>query len=209
MEIIDNSNKKVFDLFISEEEIEEICILSGYCSYSAFYDIANNDKAKKMFLNTKVKIIMGMNIDPKIHRIYMSYSDEENKKSNQEEINDFEEYSIFQLNKSEENAKVLELFKEKCKNSTLEIRSANNKTHAKIYLLKHKLKNSLKGVTGEVIIGSSNFSSYGLKNQREINVYGSDIFKDAYKIFEREWEDSKCILDINNLLEPLLLMRYI
>lgn len=198
MEIIDNSNKKVFDLFISEEEIEEICILSGYCSYSAFYDIANNDKAKKMFLNTKVKIIMGMNIDPKIHRIYMSYSDEENKKSNQEEINDFEEYSIFQLNKSEENAKVLELFKEKCKNSTLEIRSANDKTHAKIYLLKHKLKNSLKGVTGEVIIGSSNFSSYGLKNQREINVYGSDIFKDAYKIFEREWEDSKCILDINN-----------
>ena len=48
MEIIDNSNKKVFDLFISEEEIEEICILSGYCSYSAFYDIANNDKAKKI-----------------------------------------------------------------------------------------------------------------------------------------------------------------
>ena len=197
--IIDNSNKKVFDIFKSDKnKIEEICILAGYCFFSAFYDIANDDKAREIFLNAKVRIIMGMNIDPKVHRIYINYCNEESPKSNQEEIKDFEDYTIYQLSQNPKNAQVLQLFKTKCKNSTLEIRSAKEKTHAKVYLLKHAQTHTFENLSGDVIIGSSNFSSAGLQGQREINVHSTGIFEKAYQIFEEEWKNSQNILSIEN-----------
>ena len=199
MKILDNSaEKKVFNVFKTNKDIEEICILAGYCVYSAFYDIANDDTTREVFLNAKVRIIMGMNVDPIVHRLYINYCNEDNQKSNQEEIKDFEQYTIDQLSRYEGNSQVLKLFKIKCKNSTLEIRSANKKTHAKVYLLKLREKNALDNISGDVIIGSSNFSSAGLHSQKEINVYGHDIFEEAYNFFEKEWEDSQNILNIEN-----------
>ncbi|WP_300367375.1 helicase-related protein [Brachyspira sp.] len=196
-DIIDNSIKKVFDLFKSNKYIEEICIISGYCSLNAFNDIANDDKAREMFLNAKVRIIMGMNVDTTIQCIYINYNNEKNNKSNKEEFDDFIEYNISEIKKNSINNKGLELIREKLKNSTLEINSANDKTHAKLYLLKYPSESSaLRELSGEVVIGSSNFTSQGLNHQREINAYSLDIFEKCYRIFQKEWENSQTILNI-------------
>ncbi|MDO7020070.1 helicase-related protein [Brachyspira innocens] len=197
MKILDNVNTKVFEIFKTEENIKEIGILSAYCSYSAFYDIANDKKARETFLKANVKIIMGMNIDPKIQCLYINYN-QNNTKTNIEEFNDFVEYTISELNKNSNNKTVLELFKEKCQNSSLEIRSANDKTHAKLYVLRYNDKNSIKKMHGCAIIGSSNFSREGLHQRKEINAYTEDGFEEFYNFFQDEWKNTSSILDKEN-----------
>ena len=38
--------------------IKEICILTAYCYYKVFFHIIENEKARSIFLNAKVKIII-------------------------------------------------------------------------------------------------------------------------------------------------------
>ena len=94
MNIITNKNKTLLDCFkINDREIEEINILVGYCRYGAFYDIANDDKAREIFLKANVKIIIGMNIDNKSHYLYSNFQND-NKEDIDKTINNFLDYTI-------------------------------------------------------------------------------------------------------------------
>ena len=88
--------------------IKEICILTAYCYYEVFSYIVKNENAKNIFLNAKVKILIGMNIDNKTRRLYFN-----DNKDNDKAINDFKEFT---LTENKEYSSIIELFKYKCEN---------------------------------------------------------------------------------------------
>ena len=197
MNIITNKNKTLLDCFkINDREIEEINILVGYCRYGAFYDIANDDKAREIFLKANVKIIIGMNIDNKSHYLYSNFQND-NKEDIDKTINNFLDYTISE--KNTDHIKVIELFKTKCKNSTLEIRKTEEDNHAKLYLFKYlKKPNESSFNNGLFLTGSSNFSHQGINKRREFNILGFEYFDQLYEFFNNEWKDAETILNYQN-----------
>lgn len=199
MEIINNKTESETLLNCFRiKKVEEIDILVGYCRYSAFYDIANDEIARDTFLKANVKIIVGMNIDNKSKCIYSNFQNESNEKEDiNKTINDFLDYTISE--KNTKNIKVIELFKEKCKNSTLEIRKTKEDNHGKLYLFKYlKKENETSFEDGLFLTGSSNFSHKGIYERREFNILGFEYFKTLYDFFSKEWKDAETILDKEN-----------
>ena len=168
------------------DNIKEICILTAYCYYKVFFHIIENEKARSIFLNAKVKIIIGMNIDNKTRKLYF-----DNDKDNDKTIKDFKEFT---LSENEENSKIIELFKYKCENKTLEIRKTSEDMHAKLYLFKYDEKSK----KSEFVIGSSNFTHCGIRERKELNISGQDGFNELYDYFEEEWNKAYPIVDFNN-----------
>ena len=166
--------------------IKEICILTAYCFYKVFSYIVKNENAKKIFLNAKVKILIGMNIDKETRNLYF-----DNEKDNDKTINDFKEFT---LSENEENYKIIELFKYKCENKTLEIRKTAEDMHAKLYLFKY----NEEAERNAFLIGSSNFTHRGIKDRKELNIYCKDGFNELYNYFEEEWNKAYPIVDFNN-----------
>ena len=74
------------------DNIKEICILTAYCYYKVFSYIIKNENAKNIFLNAKVKIIIGMNIDRETKRLY--FNNEKDKTTIVNTINDFKEFTL-------------------------------------------------------------------------------------------------------------------
>jgi len=96
----------------------------------------------------------------------------------------------------EGNYEALEIFFDKIRDGTLEIRKTIKDEHAKFYISHNKPLNSQNGdYPGTVIMGSSNFTSRGLSNQGELN----EVFRDRehyntyLNIFEEQWNDSNSI----------------
>ncbi len=168
------------------DNIKEICILTAYCYYKVFFHIVENEKARSIFLNAKVKIIIGMNIDNKTRKLYF-----DNDKDNDKTINDFKEFT---LSENKEYSKIIELFKYKCENKTLEIRKTSEDMHAKLYLFKYDEKSK----KSEFVIGSSNFTHCGIRERKELNISGQDGFNELYNYFEKEWNKAYPIVDFNN-----------
>lgn len=175
--------------------IKEIYILTAYCFYRVFEYIIKNEKTKNIFLKAKVKILIGMNIDKETRRLYFENFD--NNKDNDKTINDFKKHfkEYTSENASDkEYSKIIKLFKEKCENSTLEIRKTAEDMHAKLYLFKY----SEEADKNAFLIGSSNFTHSGIKERKELNIYCKDGFDEVYNYFEKEWSESLPILDFNN-----------
>lgn len=176
------------------DNIQEICILTAYCFYKVFFYIVENEEARNIFLNAKVKIIIGMNIDDNLRNLYFAYNEDNNKIENskkEEFINNFKKYTLSQ---KEDYFEIIKLFEEKCKNSTLEIRKSQEDTHSKLYLFKYDYKSN----KSQYVIGSSNFTHFGIKDRKELNITGQDGFKELYDYFEEEWNKASAILDFNN-----------
>lgn len=166
--------------------IKEICILTAYCFYKVFELIIENEQTKNIFLNAKVKILIGMNIDKETRILYFA-----NNENNDTIRQNLKEHTILE---NEKYSKIIKLFKEKCENSTLEIRKTAEDIHAKLYLFKYG-KDAGKDA---FLIGSSNFTHRGLKERKELNIYCRDGFEALYNYFEKEWEKSLPILDSGN-----------
>ncbi len=166
--------------------IKEICILTAYCFYKVFSYIIKNENTKNIFLKAKVKILIGMNIDKKTKKLYF-----DNEKDMVSTINDFREFT---LDENKEYSQIIELFKYKCENKTLEIRKTAEDMHAKLYLFRY---NEEAGKNA-FLIGSSNFTHRGIKDRKELNIYCKDGFDKLYDYFEEEWNKSIPILDFNN-----------
>ena len=166
--------------------IKEICILTAYCFYKVFSYIVKNENAKNIFLNAKVKILIGMNIDKETRSLYF-----DNEKDSDKTINDFKEFT---LSENEENYKIIELFKYKCENKTLEVRKTAEDMHAKLYLFKY----NEEAERNAFLIGSSNFTHRGIKDRKELNIYCKDGFNELYNYFEEEWNKAYPIVDFNN-----------
>lgn len=204
-EIIDNSSDSRILLngfMLDSKDIEKISILSAFCSFGAFVDIANNSLARESFLRCDVQIIIGLSIDYKTYKMY------EEVKVNT--LEDLLEYAKQEKDSNEETIEVLKLFKEKCENNTLEIRQAKKPIHAKLYLFRN---DTISDGGNRYIIGSSNFTHQGLKGQRELNIKGYEskveLIKQEqteykkYKTkmtewFDKEWEDSTTLLNYKN-----------
>ena len=166
--------------------IKEICILTAYCYYEVFSYIIKNENARNIFLNAKVKILIGMNIDNKTRRLYFN-----DNKDNDKAINDFKEFT---LNENKEYSSIIELFKYKCENKTLEIRKTAEYMHAKLYLFKY----NEEAERNAFLIGSSNFTHRGIKDRKELNIYCKDGFNELYNYFEEEWNKAHEILNNKN-----------
>ena len=124
------------------DNIREICILTAYCYYKVFFHIIENEKARSVFMNAKVKIIIGMRMYEELTKLYLAYNEDdkiENRTEIIEEIiNNFKKYTKSEAQK-EEYFEIIKLFEEKCKNGTLEIRKSEEDTHSKLYLFKYDL----------------------------------------------------------------------
>ena len=166
--------------------IKEICILTAYCYYEVFSYIIKNENARNVFLNAKVKILIGMNIDNKTRRLYFN-----DNKDNDKAINDFKEFT---LTENKEYSSIIELFKYKCENKTLEIRKTAEYMHAKLYLFKY----NEEAERNAFLIGSSNFTHRGIKDRKELNIYCKDGFNELYNYFEEEWNKAHEILNNKN-----------
>ena len=166
--------------------IKEICILTAYCYYEVFSYIIKNENARNVFLNAKVKILVGMNIDNKTRRLYFN-----DNKDNDKAINDFKEFT---LTENKEYSSIIELFKYKCENKTLEIRKTAEYMHAKLYLFKY----NEEAERNAFLIGSSNFTHRGIKDRKELNIYCKDGFNELYNYFEEEWNKAHEILNNKN-----------
>lgn len=166
--------------------IKEICILTAYCYYEVFSYIIKNENARNIFLNAKVKILIGMNIDNKTRRLYFN-----DNKDNDKAINDFKEFT---LTENKEYSSIIELFKYKCENKTLEIRKTAEYMHAKLYLFKY----NEEAERNAFLIGSSNFTHCGIKDRKELNIYCKDGFNELYNYFEEEWNKAHKILNNKN-----------
>lgn len=166
--------------------IKEICILTAYCYYEVFSYIIKNENARNVFLNSKVKILIGMNIDNKTRRLYFN-----DNKDNDKAINDFKEFT---LTENKEYSSIIELFKYKCENKTLEIRKTAEYMHAKLYLFKY----NEEAERDAFLIGSSNFTHRGIKDRKELNIYCKDGFNELYNYFEEEWNKAHEILNNKN-----------
>ena len=166
--------------------IKEICILTAYCYYEVFSYIIKNENARNIFLNAKVKILIGMNIDNKTRRLYFN-----DNKDNDKAINDFKEFT---LTENKEYSSIIELFKYKCENKTLEIRKTAEYMHAKLYLFKY----NEEAERNAFLIGSSNFTHRGIKDRKELNIYCKDGFNELYNYFEEEWNKAHEILNNKN-----------
>lgn len=166
--------------------IKEICILTAYCYYEVFSYIIKNENARNIFLNAKVKILIGMNIDNKTRRLYFN-----DNKDNDKAISDFKEFT---LTENKEYTSIIELFKYKCENKTLEIRKTAEYMHAKLYLFKY----NEEAERNAFLIGSSNFTHRGIKDRKELNIYCKDGFNELYNYFEEEWNKAHEILNNKN-----------
>ena len=166
--------------------IKEICILTAYCYYEVFSYIIKNENARNIFLNAKVKILVGMNIDNKTRRLYFN-----DNKDNDKAINDFKEFTLIE---NKEYSSIIELFKYKCENKTLEIRKTAEYMHAKLYLFKY----NEEAERNAFLIGSSNFTHRGIKDRKELNIYCKDGFNELYNYFEEEWNKAHEILNNKN-----------
>lgn len=166
--------------------IKEICILTAYCYYEVFSYIIKNENARNVFLNSKVKILIGMNIDNETRRLYFN-----DNKDNDKAINDFKEFT---LTENKEYSSIIELFKYKCENKTLEIRKTAEYMHAKLYLFKY----NEEAERNAFLIGSSNFTHRGIKDRKELNIYCKDGFNELYNYFEEEWNKAHEILNNKN-----------
>lgn len=177
--------------------IKEICILTAYCYYKVFFHIIENEKARSIFLNAKVKIIIGMRMYEELTKLYLAYNEDdkiENRTEVIEEIiNNFKKYTKSEAQK-EECFEIIKLFEEKCKNGTLEIRKSEEDTHSKLYLFKYDEKSK----KSEFVIGSSNFTHFGIRERKELNIRGQDGFNELYNYFEEEWNKAHEILNNKN-----------
>ena len=179
------------------DNIREICILTAYCYYKVFFHIIENEKARSIFLNAKVKIIIGMRMYEELTKLYLAYNEDdkiENRTEVIEEIiNNFKKYTKSEAQK-EECFEIIKLFEEKCKNGTLEIRKSEEDTHSKLYLFKYDEKSK----KSEFVIGSSNFTHFGIRERKELNIRGQDGFNELYNYFEEEWNKAHEILNNKN-----------
>jgi SNF2 family DNA or RNA helicase len=175
--------------------------LVGYFYFSGFKEIYENLEDKQ------VKILIGMDLEKDLKNVFKEvYNFKDNKGVSRKDIKDqFYESLRFFINENDyfdsiDNQKAFNLFIAKLENGSLEIRKTKNPTHAKMYIFEYKDDLKIEGSSeGAIIIGSSNLTYSGLRENNEINVITQDKtdYENAKKIFDKFWNESIPIVDKN------------
>ncbi|WP_126993435.1 helicase-related protein [Thermosipho globiformans] len=201
---ITNKHKKLSETLKNiSSSISKCYFLVGYFYFSGFSEIYEHYKDKEL------KILVGLDIEKGLDDIYKETynifkTEDKSKLSIREDYyNKLKEFinntNYYDLSKMQE---AFEVFLEKIKNGTLEIRKTKNSTHSKMYIFERKNKENGEN-PGYVIVGSSNFSASGLSSQNEVNVFLRDphYFIEAKEIFDKLWEESVEIVSKDNFTE--------
>ncbi|MCK5319811.1 helicase [Candidatus Parcubacteria bacterium] len=192
---------------------KQLDALVGYFYFSGFQEIY------KDLLDKKIRILIGKEIDKnilsKMSAVDLSELDSK-PRSTMSKIsakeNYYDEFSTV-FNKTDlfdnnEAVKAFNVFINKIKDGTLEIKKTATDQHGKFYIFHYKKEFSQGGTQpGVVISGSSNLTYSGLKGQGEHNRILREIhyYKEDCSTFNNLWEDSDNIIIANqeNSLEFL------
>lgn len=171
---------------------DRIDALVGYFYFSGFKDLHHELRDKR------IRILVGMDIDKKIIEKVStlksfnldSYVVETSISSRSGAKDDYIEnfsriFNDTDYFDNEESQAAFEIFLGKIKDGSLQIKKTAQPNHSKFYILHDKIEN------GVVIMGSSNLTISGLKEQREHNVILSEehYYKSHIEEFEECWSD--------------------
>jgi superfamily II DNA or RNA helicase len=178
---------------------DKVDALVGYFYLSGFRDLHNELKDKQ------IRILVGMDIDKKIIDKVSTLKDlnldsytTDTKTSSRSIAKDdyienfsriFNDTDFFD---NDESQKAFEIFLDKIKDGSLQIKKTAEANHSKFYILHNKPEFSTNGITpGIVIEGSSNLTFSGLKGQGEHNriLMEKHYYEDDVKRFESVWND--------------------
>lgn len=207
MSLIDNRNQTLQDALKNAlVTADRVDIAVGFFYFSGFEALANELRDKK------VRILVGLEVDPKlVSEISQKAKDGDvdlSKYQTRDSINSrtvkklnyvdafvgfMNDSDVFDSDKANE---LYELYIQKIKDGSLEIRKTVDDYHGKFYLVHNKKEVSQGGdYPGTVFFGSSNLSYRGLSGQGELNRSSREKgeFKEFIDEFEEMWSDSKSI----------------
>jgi superfamily II DNA or RNA helicase len=180
----------------------KIDALVGYFYFSGFKDLHNELKDKQ------IRILVGMDIDKKIiekvsvlkdlnldsHVVNTHVSSRSGAKEDYIEnfSHIFNDTDYFD---NEDSQKAFEIFLGKIMDGSLQIKKTAEANHSKFYIL-HNEQNSSEEGKGIVIVGSSNLTVSGLREQREHNIilHENHYYESHVKEFEDCWVDESNII---------------
>lgn len=203
MSIIDN-DKVVFlnEIKNALPSADRLDIQTGYFFFSGFSELADSLKSIKM------RVIVGMDIDPKIVTAKKITEDYDLSRARGDEpltetakIQNYRESFLALMNNTdlfdeERLTQSIDIFFEKIVDGTLEIKMNFSPQHGKYYVLHNKPEYSQGGsFKGLRFMGSSNFTLAGLKGQGEIMEVSrqTDDYEEYSKNFEQVWSDAKSV----------------
>ena len=185
---------------------KQIDITVGFFYFSGFQALANELKDKR------VRILVGLEVDPQlIPQIAQLAKDGDEDLSRWQPRRPTTSRTLLKQNyidalvgfmndtdifDSEQSSDIYDLYLEKIKNGTLEIRKTVKDYHGKFYLVYNKPEVSQNGdFPGTAFMGSSNLTYKGLLGQGELNDSFRDKAKfiDYQKEFEDAWSESRSI----------------
>lgn len=200
----DNSLSKIIN-GILPSKAKAMDFLVGYFYFSGMKEIYHNIQDKPM------RILVGLEMD---HDIMKKTSEfdfyaQQRRSSNREIREDFYKSLVNLFNQtgyfeSDAEAEAFNIYFQKIKDGTLEIRKTLDPCHAKMYIFAYKDEYAEDGETpGTVITGSSNFTYSGLRANNEVNVrfHTKPEYDDAKAIFDRLWEDAVPVVDQEHIAE--------
>lgn len=183
---------------------DRIDALVGYFYFSGFKDLHNELRDKQ------IRILVGMDIDRKIlekismfkelnldhHTIETSISSRSGAKDDY--IENFSQiFNDTDYFDNEDSQRAFEIFLNKIKDGSLQIKKTARANHSKVYILHNKPEFSTNGVAqGIVIEGSSNLTVSGLKEQGEHNriLQEKHYYDEDVQRFEECWSDPENII---------------
>ncbi|HMS23004.1 MAG TPA: helicase-related protein [Candidatus Levybacteria bacterium] len=207
MALIDNKNQTLQEALKNAlQSADSVDIAVGFFYFSGFQALFDQFKDKK------IRILVGLEVDAQLIPQIAQYS-----KDGDEDLSRWQprrpttsrtalklnyidsfvgfmnDSDIFDKDKSNE---VFDLYIEKIKNGTLEIKKTVEDYHGKFYLVHNKKDASQNGdFPGTLFMGSSNLTYRGLVGQGELNDSSREKgkFEEYKKEFENMWDNSQSI----------------
>jgi len=207
MALIDNKNQTLQEALKNAlQSADSVDIAVGFFYFSGFQALFDQFKDKK------IRILVGLEVDSQLIPQIVQYS-----KDGDEDLSRWQprrpttsrtalklnyidsfvgfmnDSDIFDKDKSNE---VFDLYIEKIKNGTLEIKKTVEDYHGKFYLVHNKKEASQNGdFPGTLFMGSSNLTYKGLVGQGELNDSSREKgkFEEYKKEFETMWDNSQSI----------------
>lgn len=213
MALIDNKNQTLQEALKNAlASADRVDIAVGFFYFSGFQALFDQLKDKK------VRILVGLEVDPLlVSQIAQSAKDGDEDLSRWQPRKSTTSRTALKLNyidtfvgfmndsdifDQDSSNEIFDLYLEKIKNGTLEIKKTASDYHGKFYLLHNKQDASQNGdFPGTVFMGSSNLTYRGLIGQGELNDSSREKnkFEEYTAQFEHMWSDAQSIsiADVN------------
>jgi len=207
MALIDNKNQTLQQALKNAlSSVDQVDIAVGFFYFSGFQALFDQLKDKK------VRILVGLEVDPLLVPEISQYAKDGDEDLSRWQprrptssrtalkLNYIDSFVAF-MNDSdifddEKTNQIFDLYIEKIKDGSLEIRKTVSDYHGKFYILQNKKELSQNGdFPGTVFMGSSNLTYRGLIGQGELNDSSREKnkFKEYQAQFDTMWNDSQSI----------------